>query len=78
MRVVNTGDWQAQPAQNVMLITAISPAYRAEAALALEKQIEGAYVVGIGPDLWTGSVPPAACSTSRMQALTTSHRNRGA
>lgn len=58
VRVVNTGDWQAQPAQNVMLITAISPAYRPEAALALEKQIEGAYVVGIGPDSLDGVRPP--------------------
>ena len=37
VRVVNTGDWNAQPAQNVMLITAISPAYRMETALALGK-----------------------------------------
>jgi len=56
--MVNQGDWKANKKKNVMLITAISPAHAAEMKLALEKQVEGAYVIGIGPDK-LDSVRPA-------------------
>lgn len=50
----NTGDWNANPFKNVMLISGISPAYPEEKKLALEKQVEGAYVIGIGPSSMDG------------------------
>jgi len=53
----NTGDWDAKRNRNVFLISAISPAYPDEAKLALEKQVEGAYVIGIGPASLDGVVP---------------------
>jgi len=40
-----------------MLISGISPAYPEDVKLALEKQIEGAYVIGIGPSAMDGEVP---------------------
>ena len=48
--IVNLGNWDAAKEKNVMLINAISPANPEEIKLALEKQLEGAYVIGIGPD----------------------------
>ena len=48
-RIVNLGDWEATKEKNILLVNAISPAYRPEVKLAIEKQIEGAYVIGIGP-----------------------------
>jgi len=57
VRVVNTGDWNVAREKNVLLITAISPAYREEVKLALEKQVEGAYVVGIGTPSLDGNLP---------------------
>ncbi len=57
VRVVNWGDWEAAREKNIMLITAISPAYREEVKLALEKQVEGAYVIGIGPASLDGVIP---------------------
>ena len=56
--IVNWGDWDATKAQNVMLINAISPAYVDEINLALEKQVEGAYVIGVGPSSDDGRLPP--------------------
>ena len=53
----NTGDWDAKKNRNVFLISAISPAYPDEAKLALEKQVEWAYVIGIGPASLDGVVP---------------------
>ncbi len=47
--IVNWGDWDATKEKNVMLISSISPAYPDEVKLAMKKQIEGAYVIGIGP-----------------------------
>ena len=55
--IVNWGDWQKSLNRNVMTIGAISPAYPAEVKLALEKQLEGAYVIGIGPASSDGVVP---------------------
>jgi hypothetical protein len=57
-RVVNWGDWDATRAKNVLLVNAISPAYRPEVQLAREKQIEGAFVIGIGPARLDGKRPP--------------------
>ncbi len=57
-RMVNWGDWDATKQQNVMLIGAISPAHRPEVELAREKQLEGAYVIAIGPAALDGEVPP--------------------
>ena len=56
--IVNWGDWNATKEQNVMLISAISPALPDEVRLAMEKQIEGAYVIGIGPSSLDDIVPP--------------------
>ena len=56
--IVNHGDWEATKERNVMLIAAISPAHRQEVQLARDKQIEGAYVIGIGPSSVDGDVPP--------------------
>ena len=53
----NTGNWNAKKTRNVMLISAISPAFPAEVKLALEKKVEGAYVIGIGPSSLDGAVP---------------------
>ena len=54
----NTGDWNANKLRNVFLVTAISPAYPDEVKLAMEKQVEGAFVIGIGPASTDGVVPP--------------------
>ena len=56
--IVNMCDWDAAKEKNVMLINAISPSYPDEVKLALKKQIEGAYVIGIGPASLDGVVPP--------------------
>ena len=56
--IVNWGDWEAARERNVMLINAISPAYAPEMRLALEKQIEGAYVIAVGPGSMDGEAPP--------------------
>ncbi len=55
--IVNWGDWEAARELNVMLINAISPAYAQEVRLALQKQIEGAYVIGVGPSSMDDQVP---------------------
>ncbi len=57
VRMVNWGDWDAATERNVFLVNSISPAYETEVRLAREKQIEGAFVVGIGPSSTDGSVP---------------------
>ncbi|MCH2210012.1 MAG: hypothetical protein MK110_01820 [Fuerstiella sp.] len=61
VRVVNwtneTHTWEATLEKNVMLINAISPAYREEVKLALEKQVEGAFVIGVGPRSMDGVEP---------------------
>ncbi|MBT4483442.1 MAG: hypothetical protein HOC71_07170 [Candidatus Latescibacteria bacterium] len=54
----NTGDWDANKSRNVMLVSGISPAYPDEVKIAREKQIEGAFVIGIGPASIDGVVPP--------------------
>ena len=56
-RIVNWGDWDATQEKNVLLVNAISPAHRPEVRLALEKQLEGAYVIGIGPQTLDGVRP---------------------
>ena len=56
--MINRGDWNTTPEKNVMLITAISPDYAPEIHLAREKQIEGAYVIGIGPGSINGQKTP--------------------
>ncbi len=53
----NTGDWNAKKTRNVMLISAISPAFPEEVQLALAKKVEGAHVIGIGPSSLDGAVP---------------------
>jgi uncharacterized phosphosugar-binding protein len=62
VRMVNWTDaahsWHATKDKNVMLINAISPAFREEVKLALKKQIEGAFVIGIGPGSVDGAAPP--------------------
>ena len=55
--MINRGDWDATREKNVMLITAISPAHTPETKLALQTQIEGAYVIGIGPASLDGVRP---------------------
>lgn len=47
--IVNLRDWNATPEKNVMLINAISPANPDEIKLALESQVEGAFLIGVGP-----------------------------
>jgi len=47
--IVNWGDWKKSLRKNVMTIGAISPAYPDVVKLAKEKQLEGAFVIGIGP-----------------------------
>ena len=44
--------------KNVFLVSGISPAYPDEVKIAREKQIEGAFVIGIGPASLDGVVPP--------------------
>ena len=56
--IVNQGDWDKAKEKNVMLINAISPAYPDEIKLALEKQIEGAYFIGVGPGSLDGTIVP--------------------
>lgn len=56
--IVNLGNWDAAKEKNVMLINAISPAYPDEIKLALEKQIEGAFVIGVGPNSLDGEMVP--------------------
>ncbi|MFA6473174.1 MAG: hypothetical protein WCU00_14175 [Candidatus Latescibacterota bacterium] len=53
----NTGDWNARKTRNIMLISAISPSFPEEIKIALEKQVEGAFVIGIGPASLDGSLP---------------------
>jgi len=55
--IVNNGNWDAAKEKNVMLINAISPSYPEEIKLALEKQVEGAFVIGIGPGSLDGVAP---------------------
>ena len=54
----NTGDWNANKYKNVFLVAGISPAHPVEVKLALEKQVEGAFVIGIGPSSLDGEIPP--------------------
>ena len=56
-RMVNWGDWEATTQSNIMLISAISPAYPEEVELAREKRTEGAYTIGIGPNALDDHVP---------------------
>jgi hypothetical protein len=56
-RMVNWGDWQASRESNIMLVSAISPAYPDEVELLGEKRAEGAYTIGIGPSSLDGVVP---------------------
>jgi len=56
-RIVNKGDWNAHKDKNVMLIPAISPAHPEEIKLAMEKQLEGAYVIAVAPSSLDGEVP---------------------
>ncbi|NKB66224.1 MAG: hypothetical protein GKR89_04115 [Candidatus Latescibacteria bacterium] len=56
-RIVNTGDWAAHLDKNIMLISAISPAFAGEIELAQAKKGEGAYLIGIGPAGLDGEVP---------------------
>jgi len=53
----NTGDWNANRSKNVFLVAGISPAHPEEVRLALEKQVEGAFVIGIGPASVDGVAP---------------------
>jgi hypothetical protein len=53
----NTGDWKAKKTRNVFLVSAISPAFPVEIKAALEKKVEGAYVIGIGPSSMDGVFP---------------------
>jgi hypothetical protein len=53
----NTGDWNAKKTRNVLLVSAISPAHPEEVKTALEKQVEGAFVIGIGPASLDGAAP---------------------
>ena len=55
-RMVNWGDWEATRMSNILLVSAISPAYPQEVALAREKRAEGAYTIGIGPGSVDGEV----------------------
>jgi len=57
VRIVNWGDWNATKEKNIFLLSAISPSYKPEVQLALQKQVEGAFVVGIGPSSLDGVVP---------------------
>jgi uncharacterized phosphosugar-binding protein len=57
-RIVNWGDWDATREKNVLLVNAISPAHRPEVELARAKQVEGAFVIGIGPATLDGRRPP--------------------
>ncbi len=50
--------WDATKEHNVMLITAISPSYPDEMRLAMDNQLWGAFVIGIGPASLDGVVPP--------------------
>ena len=54
----NTGDWNANKFKNVFLVSGMSPAYKDEVKIALEKQVEGAFVIGIAPGTVDGVVPP--------------------
>ena len=56
--IINLGNWDAAKEKNVMLIAAISPSYPDEIKLALEKQVEGAFVIGIGPSSLDGFLSP--------------------
>ena len=56
-RMVNQGDWDAARDRNIMLVSAISPAFPAEVELAKEKKVEGAFVISIGPVSLDGAVP---------------------
>ena len=54
--MVNQGDWDEARDMNVMVVTAISPAFPAEVELAKEKKAEGAFLIGIGPASLDGAV----------------------
>lgn len=56
-RVVNHGDWGAAMDKNVMLISAISPAFGPEMDLAEKVTAEGAFLLCIGVDSIDGNVP---------------------
>jgi hypothetical protein len=56
-RMVNWGDWPATTENNILLISAISPAYPEEMELARQKRTEEAYTIGIGPSSLDGHVP---------------------
>ena len=53
----DTKSWDATKDKNVMTIAGISPAFPDEVKLALEKQREGAFVIGTGPASIDGVVP---------------------
>ena len=55
-RMVNQGDWDEARDMNVMVVTAISPAFPVEVELAKEKKAEGAFLIGIGPASLDGAV----------------------
>ena len=56
-RMVNHGDWDANPENNIMIINAISPAFPEEITVATEAKAQGAYVIGIGPASLDGEIP---------------------
>lgn len=56
-RMVNQGDWASAPDKNITLISAISPSFAEELALAREKKAEGAFVIVIGPCELDGVAP---------------------
>lgn len=55
--IVNTGDWGKAKEKNVLTVNSISPAFKPEVQLAVKRQIEGAYVIGIGPKTLDGVRP---------------------
>ena len=55
--IVNWGDWDKTKDKNVMLISAISPAFADEIKLAKEKKQEGTFVIAIGPSSENGKAP---------------------
>ena len=59
-RMVNDGDWEAAKELNVMVITAISPAFPAEIQLAKQVKDEGAFLIGIAPASLDAVVPGEA------------------
>ena len=57
VRIVNWGDWDVAKEKNVFAVTAISPAYEPEVALAREKKKDGAYLIAIAPGDVDGVAP---------------------